>query len=266
MNKKTIKEVCLKLNIGIASIHDIFIFYELFINSKNNPFSNEVIVAASIFASCKISENPKRIRDIINVLYLVKNKNKILSEDIEDKEFIELLKKDDFSRKETIIKTMFGISLSNYRIMKEEILLAEQHLLRLLSFSFKNMSKSVLIKLVNYSEQIKLNQNQLQLAWDILLYLYEDLSAYEINSYDTLIICSIINIVIKVNESLLRDSENKDSRDIINEQKALFHQLKSGFRFDEEKYISYVMIILNNYYKSNDYNNDQITKSKAINK
>jgi len=62
INKNIIKEICIKLNLRIEMINDVFSLVESFINSKTHSFSEEVIIGTCVYLSGKINEDFKRLR------------------------------------------------------------------------------------------------------------------------------------------------------------------------------------------------------------
>jgi transcription initiation factor TFIIIB Brf1 subunit/transcription initiation factor TFIIB len=69
-----IKEICIKLDLKIEVVNDSIYYYESFKKSRTHSFIEEVVLAASIYLSGKINEDYRRLRDIVNVIYFVKNK------------------------------------------------------------------------------------------------------------------------------------------------------------------------------------------------
>ena len=61
-NKLILKEVCVKLNLKIEMINDVYSLVESFILSKTHSFSEEVMLGTSIYLSGKINEDFKRLR------------------------------------------------------------------------------------------------------------------------------------------------------------------------------------------------------------
>jgi len=65
-NKFLIKEICLKLNLRIGMINDVYSLVESFKDSKTHEFSEEVIISTCIYLSGKINEDFKRLRGNVN--------------------------------------------------------------------------------------------------------------------------------------------------------------------------------------------------------
>jgi len=61
-NKKIIKEICIKLNLKIEMINDVFKYCDIFYENNSNNFSEEVLLGSCIYLSGKINEDFKRIR------------------------------------------------------------------------------------------------------------------------------------------------------------------------------------------------------------
>ncbi len=55
----------------------------------------------------------------------------------------------------TLVSTMYYLTIENYYILRDEILKAEQHLLRLINYYFESRSKEVYMKLLNYSDYLE---------------------------------------------------------------------------------------------------------------
>jgi hypothetical protein len=62
--KGMIKEICVKLELKMEMINDVLDFVNSFHMSKTHCFKEEVVLASSIYLSCKINEDFKRIRGI----------------------------------------------------------------------------------------------------------------------------------------------------------------------------------------------------------
>ena len=155
MNKKQIINLGKKLNLKYHTIIDVIFLYEKFSTSNTHQFSQEIMISTSIFIAGKLHEEQVRIRDIINVVYFEKKRQKIISENnSEEKEYIENLIKEDYTENQTIIHTMYNISLDNYIILKNDILSAEQHLLRVLNYNLKKKINSYFIfcELISHCE------------------------------------------------------------------------------------------------------------------
>jgi hypothetical protein len=123
-NKSFIKEICIKLNFRIEMSNDVLTYVEMFQNSQTHNFSSEVIICTCIYLSSKINEDFKRIRDIINVFYFVKNKYEKITKGEggsnknkkEEKEYIMRLAQDDYMNedgKALLVKTMYELTLDN---------------------------------------------------------------------------------------------------------------------------------------------------------
>lgn len=61
-NKLVIKEICLKLNLRIEMINDVYSFVDSFVDNKMHTFTEEVIIGTCIYLSGKINEDFKRLR------------------------------------------------------------------------------------------------------------------------------------------------------------------------------------------------------------
>ena len=165
MNKIYIKNICNKLSLQFPFLYDVYFLYEQFSLSKTHQYSTDIITATVIFLITKINDIQHiYIRDIVNVVLFENNRIKIINESSNTKK-VELLLKDDYSNNETLISTMPDISLSNYLILKNEILNAEQCLLRIINFNFDFYSSfqyifSYLIKTTEDIINNTLNQNE----------------------------------------------------------------------------------------------------------
>lgn len=165
MNKIHIKNICNKLSLQFPFLYDVYFLYEQFSLSKTHQYSTDIITATVIFLITKINDIQHiYIRDIVNVVLFENNRIKIINESSNTKK-VELLLKDDYSNNETLISTMPDISLSNYLILKNEILNAEQCLLRIINFNFNFYSSfqyifSYLIKTTEDIINNMLNQNE----------------------------------------------------------------------------------------------------------
>lgn len=127
-NKKMIKEICVKLNTKIEMINDIYKYVDTFSESNSHGFSEEVILGACIYLAGKIDEDFKRVRDIINVIYFVKNKHEKIKEYRENKtkEELTLIKNlidDSYSddKNYTLIQTMYNLSIENVFYRKNNL-------------------------------------------------------------------------------------------------------------------------------------------------
>ena len=80
MNKKQIINLGKKLNLKYHTIIDVIFLYEKFSTSNTHQFSKEIMISTSIFIAGKLHEEQVRIRDIINVVYIEKKRQKIISE------------------------------------------------------------------------------------------------------------------------------------------------------------------------------------------
>ena len=68
-NKSIVKEICVKLNIKIEMINDVYSLVESFLESKTHSFSDEVILGTSIYLSGKINEDFKRLRGKLTLIF-----------------------------------------------------------------------------------------------------------------------------------------------------------------------------------------------------
>lgn len=173
--KQFIKETCFKLNFKAYMIIDVLNYVEIFDKSKTHNFSQEVMLCSCIYLTSKIGEDFKRIRDIINVVYFVKNKYEIINRlemtcDNEENYYLEKLKEDNYDndKHHTLIKTMHNLTIENYYILRDEILKAEQHLLRVINYYFESKSKETFLIMLNYCDYLELDNKKIQFAWRIL--------------------------------------------------------------------------------------------------
>ena len=183
MNKRNIGNICKKLKIKFHTIFDVMFLCQKFSSSNTHQFPIEIMIATSIFVACKVQEEQVRIRDIVNVVYFEKRRKQIIEENLdEEKEYIEQLKREDYSDNKTLIHTMYNVSLDNYVILKNDILSAEQHLLRILSYNLKkeNNSYFVFCELVNVYENM-FNENKeeryneiIKIGFPMMIKVFED--------------------------------------------------------------------------------------------
>ena len=183
MNKRNIANICKKLNIKFHTIFDVMFLCEKFSSSNTHQFPTEIMIATSIFLACKVQEEQIRIRDIVNVVYFEKRRKKIIEENlVEEKEYIEQLKKEDYSDNKTLIHTMYNVSLDNYVILKNDILSAEQHLLRILSYNLKKENNSYFVfcefinmyeNMFNESKEERYNEI-IKIGFPLMIKLFED--------------------------------------------------------------------------------------------
>ena len=92
------------------------------------------------------------------------------------KSCLKLLTNDDYKQDSSIMIQMIPnltldkvIShLNQYSILRDEILKAEQHLLRILNYEFESKTKELYIILVNYADLLEYDLNLIQFSWNLL--------------------------------------------------------------------------------------------------
>jgi len=158
---RVIEEVCLTLKLTRPCITQVLTFYRRFQASETHSYKIEIVIVACIYLTCKINEQIRKIRDILNIAYIVttfyKKRNKELAEkDPENfKDKITYVALDHIKAEITkdkegndiveegisdwfIINNVPSFSLEKYNSLRDEVLEAEQHLLRILNYDLEN--------------------------------------------------------------------------------------------------------------------------------
>jgi hypothetical protein len=139
MDKLKIKEICIKLDLRIDIINEVYLYVENFRDCNTHNFNDVVILAACIYLSSKINEDIKRIRgissdfyllDIINVIYFVKSKYEKITQledtyknsnsiPIQDKILLKNLKEDTYKddKNLTLINTTYDLTIENVSLI-----------------------------------------------------------------------------------------------------------------------------------------------------
>ena len=62
LERKIIKEICVKLEMRIDVINEVYRYTDQFHNSNSHSFSEIVLLGSCIYLASKVNENLKRIR------------------------------------------------------------------------------------------------------------------------------------------------------------------------------------------------------------
>ena len=151
--KNEIKKVCEFLSFEKTKTYDVLFLFEKF-EKNNEKYATEIMLCACVLVTVNLYDEELNLRDIINVVYFVKNRAKIIAKGETD-EFSRKLINDDYDNS-TIIHTMTKFTISNYYIIKKDVSDAEQSLLKIIDYDFKksNSVYFVICQLINYSEII----------------------------------------------------------------------------------------------------------------
>lgn len=68
---RLVEEICFLLGLNQPSTHQVVEFYRKLAASETHTFRPEVVIAACIFLVSKVQEHEHKIRDILNICYVV---------------------------------------------------------------------------------------------------------------------------------------------------------------------------------------------------
>ncbi|KAL4429433.1 hypothetical protein ABPG74_021020 [Tetrahymena malaccensis] len=179
-----IEEIGVSLRLSQNAIALIIEYYQLLTNSESNRFKSEIVIGACIFLVSKTREENKKIRDIINMCFVVtrlyRHANQLKAAEKEmlkqqalmqiqqnqeaDTETIENQENSQQNKTEYIklnflqemernsIEESFAptFTLEIYSQIKNEILQCEQHLLRLINYNLLTKKMSFTEIVLNY--------------------------------------------------------------------------------------------------------------------
>jgi len=181
-----VEEICTTLFLSRPTIAYCLELLTLFRDSDTHSYKIDVMAVACIYLACKNSEERRRIRDIINVVHVVSSlyrhanmkageENPELYEKSEDQvKYVRLTKYIDGPTVQDINKLLPAFSYNKYLKIREEVLEAEQHLLRIIDFDTRNEQKIGFVMLLGYLEYLEWGQPACQIAFTVfndLIYL-----------------------------------------------------------------------------------------------
>jgi len=134
------------LKLSRSTITHVIHLYTKFLESETHQFKREIVIVACTYLACKINEEVRKIRDILNMvsevtgLYKKVNQKIIQEKGLTEMtiDYVSLESLLDEKDESYLIDHISNFSLEKYTKMRDEILKAEQHLLKILNFNLEN--------------------------------------------------------------------------------------------------------------------------------
>ncbi|KAM3133285.1 hypothetical protein pb186bvf_014578 [Paramecium bursaria] len=163
---RLIQEIGIILNLSAPTIS------HRFIKSNTRQYKSEIVVTACFYLVGKMVEDQKRIRDILVVISLViklyrQANAKIVKQEGDDPiQYVSLV---DFETEnlEFFDSLVPNMDLDSYKRWKNEVLEAEQNLLRIINYDLKNETFENYLMIMNYIKIFNFEQPLRQITFDV---------------------------------------------------------------------------------------------------
>lgn len=148
-----IEEICQTLELSRISINYAIELLNKFRKSDTHKYKIDIMTVACVFLASKNAEESRKIRDIINCVYAVsalyrtsnqramKDTPELYENNADHIKYIDLSKYVDIDDKNDLANFNPNFSHAKYLDIREEVLQAEQHLLRVADFDTRNEHK-----------------------------------------------------------------------------------------------------------------------------